>query len=562
MLYIWCIKYDIMFSKKFICFSFLILIITISAVSATENITSENNFETSSNNETTNTFDYVQNTIENAEFNSTIYLNGTYEGMGKEIIINKDITIEGSKNTTLDANNKSKILIINSGNVVLKNINFINAYSKTNGGAITSNGQLTLINCNFINNSVNPEEEYNEFGEEWYSLGKGGAIYVENDLSVINSTFINNSAHVWTYWRQMDYVERVDHGEGGAIMSLGKLCIINSIFESNSIRVYNNISVVDSSFNNCHHDVLSGHDIDINKCNFTNCSTVIGSAYNIIINNSIFSNNKCGNVDNNGEAIIGIGGIAKIFNSTFINNSVRNNAILVLDNYQLKDCIFINNSDATIFSSGKMLDDSLNSFYLFEAKIKNKLTKVNYNSGKSVRVDVINVKSKEIIRLGDIKIYINNKYYDDDQFRKSIETEDSIYLSNYLIFPISTWKVGTYKIVVGHDNKYTKPITFKVTILKAKTIIKAPKVTAKYKKSKYFNIIVKNKDTKKVVKNIKIKIKVYTGKKYKTYTVKTNKNGLAKLNTKSLKIGKHKVVISSGNSNYQISAKSQITIKK
>jgi hypothetical protein len=39
---------------------------------------------------------------------------------------------------------------------------------------------------------------------------------------------------------------------------------------------------------------------------------------------------------------------------------------------------------------------------------------------------------------------------------------------------------------------------------------------------------------------------VFTGKKYNTYTVKTNKKGLAKINTKSLKIGKHKVIISSG----------------
>lgn len=105
-----------------------------------------------------------------------------------------------------------------------------------------------------------------------------------------------------------------------------------------------------------------------------------------------------------------------------------------------------------------------------------------------------------------------------------------------------------------------KTVTF--TVSKAKTIVKAPKLTAKVKKSRYFKATIKNKATKKVVSNVKVKIKVYTGKKYKTYTVKTNKKGIAKINTKKLKTGNHKVVISSGNANYQIKAKSTITITK
>ena len=57
------------------------------------------------------------------------------------------------------------------------------------------------------------------------------------------------------------------------------------------------------------------------------------------------------------------------------------------------------------------------------------------------------------------------------------------------------------------------------------------------------------------------KVKVYTGKKAKIYTLKTNKKGVARLNTKKLKKGKHKVVISSDDVNYKISAKSKITIR-
>ena len=93
--------------------------------------------------------------------------------------------------------------------------------------------------------------------------------------------------------------------------------------------------------------------------------------------------------------------------------------------------------------------------------------------------------------------------------------------------------------------------TTSIKIDKARTIVKAPQVTNKFKKSKYFKVTIKNK-----------KIKVFSGKKFKTYTVKTNKKGIAKINTKNLKTGKHKVVISSGNKNYSISKKSLIKIKK
>jgi hypothetical protein len=74
-------------------------------------------------------------------------------------------------------------------------------------------------------------------------------------------------------------------------------------------------------------------------------------------------------------------------------------------------------------------------------------------------------------------------------------------------------------------------------------------------------ISIKNQIKKTAISGLKLKVKVYTGKKYKTYNTKTNKNGVAKINTKILKRGTHKVVISSGNSNYKISAKSTIKIK-
>ena len=123
--------------------------------------------------------------------------------------------------------------------------------------------------------------------------------------------------------------------------------------------------------------------------------------------------------------------------------------------------------------------------------------------------------------------------------------------------------IGTHKVEITSSatNYNVKKTTSSIKVAKAKTTVTAPKVTAKVKKSKYFKATVKNKATKKAVKNIKVKIKVYTGKKYKTFTAKTDSKGVAKINTKSLKVGKHKVVIYSGNSKYAISKTSSIVIK-
>ena len=150
------------------------------------------------------------------------------------------------------------------------------------------------------------------------------------------------------------------------------------------------------------------------------------------------------------------------------------------------------------------------------------------------------------------KVFTGNKY------KAYRETTDS---NGDVVFEIPTkLDAGTHKIQVIIGKEIMKTTSIKID--KARTIVKAPKVTNKYKKSRYFKVTIKNKETKKMLSNVKVKIKVFTGKKFKTYTAKTNKKGKATINTKNLKIGTHKVVISSANNNYKISAKSAIKIKK
>lgn len=97
-------------------------------------------------------------------------------------------------------------------------------------------------------------------------------------------------------------------------------------------------------------------------------------------------------------------------------------------------------------------------------------------------------------------------------------------------------------------------------LVKVPTVIKVPAVTNQFNQTKYFKVTVKNKKTGKAVVNLKIKLKITSGNKSKTYLIKTDKNGLAKFNTKNLLLGAHKVVVYPVTNKYLISAKSTIKI--
>lgn len=73
------------------------------------------------------------------------------------------------------------------------------------------------------------------------------------------------------------------------------------------------------------------------------------------------------------------------------------------------------------------------------------------------------------------------------------------------------------------------------------------KLVAKKSANKYFKITVKNSKTKQIIKGVKLKVVIYTGKTYKPYTVYSNSKGIAQINVKSLSVGTHKVVVTSAN---------------
>lgn len=95
-------------------------------------------------------------------------------------------------------------------------------------------------------------------------------------------------------------------------------------------------------------------------------------------------------------------------------------------------------------------------------------------------------------------------------------------------------------------------------LIKTQTKVSAPKMTKNLNETKTFDITVKDKKSNKAIKNLKLKLKINN----KVVTVKTNSNGKASFNLKSLDIGSYNVKIYSANIKYYVSAKSKIVIKE
>lgn len=167
-----------------------------------------------------------------------------------------------------------------------------------------------------------------------------------------------------------------------------------------------------------------------------------------------------------------------------------------------------------------------------------KLT-TTYSSGKYFKVKVKDSKTKN--PLSNVKLIL--KVYSGNKFKKISITSDSNGIAKY---SASLLGVGSHKVIVNvQDSKHfiSKEKSSLIKIIKAKLSISAPKFTSYYNKNKKYKITVKNKESKKPMKNIKVVVKVFTGKKYNKYSLKTDKNGIVSFNTKSLSKAKHNVVV-------------------
>ncbi len=603
------------FFKKSICLILIILALTltVSAVSA-ENTLQDKNFTD------------IQVQIDEASENSTITLEGNYISQGSAIKINKSITITSKDGATLNANAKSGIFNITNADVTIQNLNLINSKSKyspaifTTGdlkiinttfknntvnlpwdkstpenfdnkpysaGAVIANGNLEISNSSFINNyATRVAYEYELF--YYYTINWGGSIKANRNATIKNS-----------------YIEN-------QIECFGLLLINDSSITNSRIIAENTALVENSNFTKCLNLFYSNGDLNINNCIFTkNAGIIIDCWYEgfkIIINNTKFINNSAkdygSEVYDDENIISSYYSDMYVYNSQFINNAgfginsmespvyienttfqsqkyiaiyayslvcenskfIKNysptGAINVQKNLVMTNCIFEENRECAVVSENKASIDGFN--YTGLAVFNNNLKKFNiititatkslkttYKSGKKITIRLVYSESKNPAKFIEFTLKITKG-------KKTITDYGYTNGKGIDYYDASKLAIGTYKITIT-DN-FGDNTTSTVKISKAKVSVKAPRVTFKVKKSKYFKVTLKA--YKKPLKNVKIKVKVKTGKKYKTYNLKTNSKGIVKLNTKNLKVGRHTVIIYSGNSNYKINAKSLITIKR
>ena len=162
-----------------------------------------------------------------------------------------------------------------------------------------------------------------------------------------------------------------------------------------------------------------------------------------------------------------------------------------------------------------------------------------YGSGKYFKVKVIDSKAKKPV--ANVKLIL--KVYSGKKYNKITAATDFNGIAKYYA---SNLGIGSHKVTINvkDSKKFSSKMKYSsIKISMAKLKISAPKITAYYKESKKYNIAIKNRESKKPMKNIKVVIKVFTGKKYKKYSLKTDKKGIVGFNMKSLSKGKHNVVI-------------------
>ena len=283
------------FKRYFILFLLLIFLLNLCCVYANDgNVTDDNSLKITNDSITVSLdenedllgktyslnggkFSDIQNVINKAKNGDTIRLSGLFKSDGKQITIDKKLTITSSKGAILDGNGKSRIFNIksNANGLVINNIIFENAYTTKKGGAIYLNAPNVIIDkCIFqecfahaggaISTSASTSNQANNLiirNSVFYSnhaVSYGGAIgYVSKNLEMTSCIFDSN------------YVELDKDLGGGGVLHIG--------FEDQD----NNCKITDCSFSNNYmkdSDENKGHGgvaclrrgVTFINCNFTN----------------------------------------------------------------------------------------------------------------------------------------------------------------------------------------------------------------------------------------------------------------------------------------------------
>lgn len=447
----------------------------------------------------------------------------------EKVLINGDIVIdvkEVSSYLGAAALNRTDVfnVALDNSSAIAKAYIYV-PYNWFNGKTYTEN--IGMFNTTFNGAEIKATSMFRDQGNlgNYGVYGYGVIIYDVSDLiQKGNNTFVLNKVNPTPAVYPTVLVYMYNTAESTTVKE---------------VSILNGADLLANSYNNAGRIVSLNNNIGVDSTNITNATLYVLAASaqkgegNIIVNGKVFENVWNGTSSTTDLFSKDITDVVK--NSNVISFVATGSTILALPQ------IIVNTYTAPII----------------ETSLTAKALSTTYDSGKAFTVTVLDANKNPVKGLKlTLKVFTGKTY------KNYYATTNAKGVASFA--SASKLAIGSHKVEItssqkGYDVKKTSST---IKVAKAKTSVTAPKVTSKVKKSKYFKVTVKNKASKKVVKSIKVKVKVYTGKKFKTYTLKTNAKGVAQLNVKSLKVGTHKVVISSGNSKYIISKKSSIVIKK
>ena len=407
-------------------------------------------------------------------------------------------------------------------NVSIVDCNFTKNQASEYGGAIFSKyGLVNIINCNFIENNAstyggaifaklcvfNITDSY--FSRN--SASYGGALFIKednNDSYVGNSQFLNNSASV----------------KGGAIYSK-----IQEISTSNCVYTAN--------------DAPKGEDVyGIFKATVTQNSNYYGDVQLTISLSSVWK--------------MPLSQYVKL-TFTGLNNyttgwlKTDSNGILKLNvpfNLQWGSYVLDIKMKSGICNASQPI---VNVVQVPGSVSVNDLT-TTFEADKYLKIKVKNKQTNKVIS----GVRLSIKVYTGDTFTEYFLTTDD---KGVVKIPTSSLAVGKHKVVIApyDTNIIFDAVKSKIKIKRAEAKISYPK---KIKKSLKLNVTVKNKGNGKPIKKTYFTVKVYTGKTFKVYNLKTNSNGILKINTKKLSKGNHKIAVILKNTNYKIKEKFNVKV--
>lgn len=595
----------------------LILMMGLGAVSASENITDDSivqsagsdDIQTASNedneiqtesqiNLTGGTFDDIQKAIDECEEGGTVELTGNYTSTGNQINIEKSITINGAKNTLLDAGKKSSIFRFNAMNktIVLNGLTLINSKNPTIFEEDGKMGVYSIMNCHFENNpSCIDIIRGNStcFVANCIFTNNDGVTYdteteTFRNLSMINCNFTNNRGYVADFgsWKgYAKYCNFINNTNGiGNVDSL-----IDCRFENNNLGkslIKNANSIINSTFKN--NKFTTAH-MSINLIDYANLisnSTFIGNTAKIVktdsnanrLINSVNTVINCEFKNNKFSTGGAIHGVRTVINSTFTNNyAIVGGAIYeglwneTIQFYELTldSCDFISNtaegSGAAVycdygnhnitkcnFISNKVIN-GMGALYISTGTTT--VVSCNFTNnyantyGSAICVDY----TREIWQDIPSKLTINNSKFTNNIAKGTY--------SKYVGYDIINYGNGT----VGELGKQLKisfinctPFIKNDNMFKLETKIIAPKVSMTYKQGKYLTATLKTLYNTPY-KNLKVKIALNG----KVYERTTDKNGQVKLLI-NLAPNTYKATIVYSGNNYlkKSSQTTTITVKK